>query len=75
MRKTFISLALLTSSVSFAGYDEATTEINQKIQMYEDLRDQEKSLYGQWYLGGVIVGLENALFILYGHEKKGLNPL
>lgn len=69
MYKTFISFALLTSSMSFAGYDEVKQELNEKLQMYDDLRSNERSLYGQWYLGGVIVGLENALFILYQDEK------
>lgn len=64
MYKTFISFALLTSSLSFAGYKEVDTEISQKIQMYDNLRNQEYSLYGKWYLDGVITGLENALHVL-----------
>ncbi len=64
MYKTIISLAFLTSSVTYAGYEEVKKEINEKISMYEFILNQEKSLYGQWYLGGVITGLENALFVL-----------
>ena len=70
MYKILISFALLTSSLSYAGYDEVMQKIDQKLAIYEELKDQEKSLYGQWYLGGVIVGLENALHILYMEQEK-----
>lgn len=73
MYKTFISFALLTSSLSFAGYEEVKKELTEKIQMYDDLRNNERSLYGQWYLGGVIVGLENALFVLDNDHKLSNN--
>lgn len=73
MYKTFISFALLTSSMAFAGYNEVKKELTEKIQMYEDLRNNERSLYGQWYLGGVIVGLENALFVLDNDRKLNNN--
>lgn len=73
MYKTFISFALLTCSMSFAGYKEVKQELTEKIQMYDDLRNNERSLYGQWYLGGVIVGLENALFVLDEDYKLNNN--
>jgi hypothetical protein len=65
MRKIFVLLGLLASSTCFSDYDDIKKELVEKLQMYENLRDNERSLYGQWYLGGVITGLENALFIIH----------
>ncbi len=64
MYKILISFALLTSSLSYAGFIEVDLEISQKIQMYDKLREQEETLYGKWFLDGVITGLENALLVL-----------
>jgi hypothetical protein len=75
MNKAFISFALLTSSFSFAGYDEVKEKLNEKLTMYKYLRNHalensDTALYGHFYLGGVIAGIENSLLIIKEDEEE-----
>lgn len=70
MYKTLISFALLTSSLSFAGYEEVKRELNERLQMYEGILTGDMPIFEQWFLGGVIEGMENALLILNEDEMR-----
>lgn len=70
MYKILISLSLLTSSMSFAGYEEVKQELNERLHMYEGLLSGDMPVFEQWFLGGVIEGMENALLILNEDEMR-----